>query len=81
MYIVSNSVFNKGKRGREKPNIIRENNRLEGKTVESVILANFRLTDRVFYLNMIGKILVNLVQNRVMVSSLGSYDFVAWVKI
>ena len=49
--------------------------------VESVILANFRLTDRVFYPNMIGKILVNLVQNRVMVSLLGSYDFVAWVKI
>ena len=67
--------------GREKPNIIRENIRLEGKTVESVILANFRLTDRVFYPNMIGKILVNLVQNRVMVSLLGSYDFVAWVKI
>ena len=50
-------------------------------SVESVILANFRLTDRVFYPNMIGKILVNLVQNRVMVSLLGSYDFVAWVKI
>ena len=69
------------KGGREKPNIIRENNRLEGKTVESVILANFRLTDRVFYPNMIGKIFVNLVQNRVMVSLLGLYDFVAWVKI
>ena len=34
----------KKKRGREKPNIIRENNRLEGKTVELVILANFRLS-------------------------------------
>ena len=29
------------KGGREKPNINRENNRLEGKTVELVILANF----------------------------------------
>ena len=71
----------KEKRGREKPNIIRENNRLEGKTVESVILANFRVTDHAFYPNMIGKILVNLVQNRVMIILLRSYDFVAWVKI
>ena len=39
------------------------------------------IPDRVFYSNMIGKILVNLVQNRVMISLLGSYDFVAWVKI
>ena len=37
--------------------------------------------DRVFYPNMIGKILVSLVQNWVMISLLGSYDFVAWVKI
>ena len=37
--------------------------------------------DRVFYPNMIGKTLVNLVQNRVMISLLGSYDFVAWVRI
>ena len=39
------------------------------------------IPDRVLYPNMIGKILVNLVQNRVMISLLGSYDFVAWVKI
>ena len=39
------------------------------------------IPDRAFYPNMIVKILVNLVQNRVMVSLLGSYDFVAWVKI
>ena len=39
------------------------------------------IPDRVFYPNMIGKILVNLVQNRVMISLLGSYDFVVWVKI
>ena len=32
------------KKGRDKTNIIRENNRLEGKTVELVILANFRLS-------------------------------------
>ena len=32
------------KGGREKPNIMRENNRLEGKTVELVILANFRFS-------------------------------------
>ena len=39
------------------------------------------IPDRVFYPNTIGKILVNLVQNRIMISLLGSYDFVAWVKI
>ena len=39
------------------------------------------IPDRVFYPNMIRKKLVNLVQNRVMISLLGSYDFVAWVKI
>ena len=39
------------------------------------------IPDRVFYPNMIGKILRNLVQNRVMISLLGSYDFVAWVRI
>ena len=39
------------------------------------------IPDRVFYPNMIVKKLVNLVQNRVMISLLGSYDFVAWVKI
>ena len=39
------------------------------------------IPDRVFYPSMIGKILVNLVQNRVMISLLGSYDFVAWVMI
>ena len=38
------------------------------------------IPDRVFYPNMIRKVLVNLVQNRVMISLLGSYDFVAWVK-
>ena len=31
------------------------------------------IPDRVFYPNMIGKILVNLVQNRVMISLLGLY--------
>ena len=39
------------------------------------------IPDRVFSPNMIGKILVNLVQNRVMISLLGSYDFFAWVRI
>ena len=39
------------------------------------------IPDSVFYPYMILKILVNLVQNRVMISLLGSYDFVAWVKI
>ena len=37
--------------------------------------------DRVFYPNMTGKILVDLAQNRVMISVLGLYDFVAWVRI
>ena len=39
------------------------------------------IPEPVIYPNMIGKILVNLVQNLVMISLLGSYDFVAWVKI
>ena len=39
------------------------------------------IPDRVFYPNILGKKLVILVQSRVMISLLGSYDFVAWVKI